>query len=88
MNDDFQIYLKEKTIFFENELKKELAELSYPLSNSVIISSNFSKFVSKLFFDIFLSYSYFVKNVNIFLLYFLSSVFLKEPRVSSKSSSK
>ena len=30
MNDDFQIYLKEKTIFFENELKKELAELSYP----------------------------------------------------------
>ena len=30
MNDDFQFYLKEKTIFFENELKKELAELSYP----------------------------------------------------------
>ena len=27
---DFQIYLKEKTDFFETELKKELKELSYP----------------------------------------------------------
>lgn len=30
MNDDFQVYLKEKTDFFETELKKELKELSYP----------------------------------------------------------
>ena len=30
MNDDFQVYLKEKTNFFETELKKELQELSYP----------------------------------------------------------
>ena len=30
MNDDFQVYLKEKTNFFETELKKELKELSYP----------------------------------------------------------
>ena len=30
MNDDFQVYLKEKTNFFETELKKELGELSYP----------------------------------------------------------
>ncbi|CKG82936.1 Farnesyl diphosphate synthase [Fusobacterium polymorphum] len=27
---DFQVYLKEKTSFFETELKKELQELSYP----------------------------------------------------------
>ena len=27
---DFQVYLKEKTNFFETELKKELKELSYP----------------------------------------------------------
>ena len=27
---DFQVYLKEKTDFFETELKKELKELSYP----------------------------------------------------------
>ena len=27
---DFQVYLKEKTDFFETELKKELEELSYP----------------------------------------------------------
>ena len=27
---DFQVYLKEKTDFFETELKKELQELSYP----------------------------------------------------------
>ena len=30
MNSDFQVYLKEKTNFFETELKKELQELSYP----------------------------------------------------------
>lgn len=30
MNSDFQVYLKEKTNFFETELKKELEELSYP----------------------------------------------------------
>ncbi|WP_335994981.1 polyprenyl synthetase family protein [Fusobacterium polymorphum] len=30
MNDDFQVYLKEKTDFFETELKKELQKLSYP----------------------------------------------------------
>ena len=30
MNSDFQVYLKEKTNFFETELKKELKELSYP----------------------------------------------------------
>lgn len=30
MNDDFQVYLKEKTSYFEQELKKELAELNYP----------------------------------------------------------
>jgi len=29
MNSDFQVYLKEKTNFFETELKKELEELSY-----------------------------------------------------------
>ena len=28
--EDFQVYLKEKTNFFETELKKELQELSYP----------------------------------------------------------
>ena len=28
--NDFQVYLKEKTNFFETELKKELQELSYP----------------------------------------------------------
>ena len=28
--NDFQVYLKEKTDFFETELKKELKELSYP----------------------------------------------------------
>ena len=28
--NDFQVYLKEKTDFFETELKKELQELSYP----------------------------------------------------------
>ena len=28
--NDFQVYLKEKTDFFETELKKELEELSYP----------------------------------------------------------
>ena len=28
--EDFQVYLKEKTGFFETELKKELQELSYP----------------------------------------------------------
>ena len=28
--NDFQVYLKEKTNFFETELKKELKELSYP----------------------------------------------------------
>ena len=28
--EDFQVYLKEKTDFFETELKKELKELSYP----------------------------------------------------------
>ena len=28
--NDFQVYLKEKTHFFETELKKELKELSYP----------------------------------------------------------
>ena len=28
--NDFQVYLKEKTSFFETELKKELQELSYP----------------------------------------------------------
>ena len=28
--NDFQVYLKEKTNFFETELKKELEELSYP----------------------------------------------------------
>ena len=28
--EDFQVYLKEKTNFFETELKKELKELSYP----------------------------------------------------------
>ena len=27
---DFQVYLKEKTDFFETELKKELQKLSYP----------------------------------------------------------
>lgn len=30
MNSDFQVYLKEKTDFFETELKRELKELSYP----------------------------------------------------------
>ena len=28
--NDFQVHLKEKTDFFETELKKELKELSYP----------------------------------------------------------